>query len=163
MELVQQTEAVVEQERAFANFYSAEQPGAMRLAWLLTHDTDVCEDLVQDAFTAVYRRFDELDRPAAYLRTTLVNGVRQRARSATREAGRLRIVHAGSSVTIDGPTGGVVDAVARLALPQRTAVVLRYWAGLPDDEIATILKVRPSTVRSLLHRGTAQLRKEIER
>jgi DNA-directed RNA polymerase specialized sigma24 family protein len=163
MKLVQQTGAAVEQEQAFAEFYSAEQPNAMRLAWLLSHDADACEDLVQDAFTAVYRRFVELDRPAAYLQTTLVNGVRQRARKATREESRLRVVHAGSPVAFDGPTGGVVDAIARLALPQRTAVVLRYWAGLPDDEIAAILNVRPATVRSLLHRGTAQLRKEIER
>jgi DNA-directed RNA polymerase specialized sigma24 family protein len=161
MKLMEETGASVNQ--AFAEFYRQEQPGAMRLAWLLTHDAGQCDDIVQDAFTAVYRRFDTIDKPAAYLRTTVVNGVRQRARSSKREEGRIRTVHAGAPDSIDGPTGGLADAIARLPLPQRTAVVLRYWAGLPDDEIAAMLDVRPATVRSLLHRGTTHLRKEIER
>jgi DNA-directed RNA polymerase specialized sigma24 family protein len=161
MELMSDTEATVEQR--FAEFYRSEQPGAIRLAWLLTHDQSLCDDIVQDAFTAVYRRFVELDRPAAYLRTTLVNAVRQRARTSKREEGRLRIVHAGSPTATDGPTGGLADAIGRLTLPQRTAIVLRYWAALPDAEIAAILGVRPATVRSLLHRGTTHLRKEIDK
>jgi RNA polymerase sigma factor (sigma-70 family) len=159
MELMSEPEANVEQ--AFAEFYRSEQPGAMRLAWLLTHDRDICDDLVQDAFTAVYRRFVTLEKPGAYLRTTLVNGVRQRARSSKREDHRLRIVHAGNPTEIDAPTGGLADAIARLPLPQRTAIVLRHWAALPDSEIAEILGVRPATVRSFIHRATTQLRKEI--
>jgi DNA-directed RNA polymerase specialized sigma24 family protein len=161
MELMSETEATAEQ--AFVEFYRREQPGAMRLVWLLTHDSTICDDIVQDAFTAVYRRFATLNKPAAYLRTTLVNGVRQRARSNTREQHRLRVVHTGDPIAVDGPTGGLADAIAHLPLAQRTAIVLRYWAALPDAEIAEVLGVRPTTVRSLLHRGTTQLRKEIDK
>jgi DNA-directed RNA polymerase specialized sigma24 family protein len=89
MELMSERDETTEQ--AFAEFYRREQPGAMRLVWLLTHSADVCDDIVQDAFTAVYRRFASLEKPGAYLRTTLVNGVRQRSRSTTREQRRLRI------------------------------------------------------------------------
>jgi RNA polymerase sigma factor (sigma-70 family) len=42
-------------------------------------------------------------------------------------------------------------------------VVLRYYAGLSHQEIATTLGVRPGTVKSMLHRALAQLREEIER
>lgn len=73
MELMSEPEASVDE--AFAEFYRSEQPGAIRLAWLLSHERDICDDLVQDAFTAVYRRFATLEKPAAYLRITLVNGV----------------------------------------------------------------------------------------
>ena len=57
----------------------------------------------------------------------------------------------------------LLDAVATLPLSQRAAIVLRYWADLPDDEIAVAIGVRPATVRSLVHRGLASLRKEIDR
>ena len=50
-----------------------------------------------------------------------------------------------------------------LALPwkQRTAIVLRYVADLPDDEIAAVLGCRRSTVRSLVARGLATIRSEV--
>jgi RNA polymerase sigma factor (sigma-70 family) len=67
----------------------------------------------------------------------------------------------GVPTAIEGPTGGVIDVVAGLPVNQRTAVVLRYWAGLTDREIAEAMAVRPGTVRSLLARATSQLRKEL--
>jgi RNA polymerase sigma factor (sigma-70 family) len=133
----------------------------VQLAWLLTHDRGSSEDLAHEAFAAVYRRFASLDRPAAYLRTTVVNAVYQRARRAGREQQRLRLVTTGIPTSIEGPSRGVVDAVAALPLTQRTAVVLRYWAGLTDREIAEAMGVRPGTARSLLTRATSRLRKEL--
>jgi DNA-directed RNA polymerase specialized sigma24 family protein len=146
---------------AFEAFYRRERQSAVRLAWLLTHDRAASEDLAQEAFTAVYRRFESLERPAAYLRKTVVNAVCQRARTAGREQRRLRLVAPGVVTEIEGPTGGVVDAVAALPATQRTAVVLRYWAGLTDREIAEAMAVRPGTVRSLLARATSRLRREL--
>jgi DNA-directed RNA polymerase specialized sigma24 family protein len=74
---------------AFEAFYRRERQSTVRLAWLLTHDRALCEDLAQEAFAAVYRRFDSLERPAAYLRKTVINGVYQWARTAGREERRL--------------------------------------------------------------------------
>jgi RNA polymerase sigma factor (sigma-70 family) len=54
------------------------------------------------------------------------------------------------------------DAVAKLPARQRAAVVLRYYGDLPDADIARALRCRPGTVRSLIHRALAELRKEIE-
>ena len=53
-------------------------------------------------------------------------------------------------------------ALDRLTDRQRLVMVLRYFADLPDDEIAETLGVRPSTVRSLAHRAIAALREELE-
>ena len=54
------------------------------------------------------------------------------------------------------------DALGRLGERQRAVVVLRYFADLPDVEIAEVLGCRPSTVRSLVRRALRVLRKELE-
>ncbi len=54
------------------------------------------------------------------------------------------------------------DALSKLSLRQRQAVVLRYWGDLPEAEIAEILGIRRGSVASLLHRALADLRKVIE-
>ena len=100
--------------------------------------------------------------PAAYLRRSVINGVYERTRKRQREQRRNGLVIAGELTTVDGPTGGVLDAVAGLPLNQRTAVVLRYWAGLRDREIADAMGIRPGTARSLLSRATNQLRKDLQ-
>ena len=50
------------------------------------------------------------------------------------------------------------DQLQRLPARRRTAIVLRYLCDLPDAEIARILDCREATVRSLVHRGLADLR-----
>jgi DNA-directed RNA polymerase specialized sigma24 family protein len=145
----------------FADFYAHERTPAIRLAWLLTHDGSIAEDLVQDAFTRVFHRFDTLDHPSAYLRRAVVNGVYERTRRQGRENRRLELVGHDTPTTIDGPTGGLADAISQLPLNQRTAVVLRFWADLDHHAIAEAMDVRPGTVRSLLSRATTQLRKDI--
>ena len=146
---------------AFADFYEHERDGAIRLAWLLTHDANAAEDVVQDAFTAVFHRFDGIDNPAAYLRRVVVNGVYARTRRAGRETRRLHKVANDLPTSVDGPTDGLVDAIAQLPLAQRTVIVLRYWADLDHHAIAEAMGSRPGTVRSLLSRATTQLRKDI--
>lgn len=147
---------------SFAGFYESERERAVRLAWLLTHDPVVAEDVVQDVFTALFHRFDQLDNPAAYLRRSVINAVYERNRRSGREARRLALAAGAAPTDVDGPTGGLIDAVAALPLQQRTVVVLRYWSDLDHATIADAMDVPVGTVRSLLSRATAQLRKEIE-
>lgn len=52
----------------FADFYRAHYPGAVRLAWLLTHDHAVTDDIVQNAFIRLRERFDGIDDPPPYRR-----------------------------------------------------------------------------------------------
>lgn len=150
--------------RDFASFYRAAYPGMVRLAWLLTSDADRCEDVVQDAFTRLHDRFDTIDRPEAYLRVAVVNGCRADHRRAGRLERRLRLAEPRPGEDhADAPGDPIVDALARLAPRQRAALVLRYWADLPEAEIAEALGVRPATVRSLVARGLDALRQELPR
>jgi RNA polymerase sigma factor (sigma-70 family) len=53
----------------------------------------------------------------------------------------------------------MIDAIAALPYRQRAAIVLRFWHGSSEAEIAAALGCRPGTVGSLLHRALAELRK----
>ena len=145
----------------FTDFYREAYPGAVRLAWLLTHDHAAAEDVVQDAFVRLRPRLATIDHRTAYLRTAIVNGCRDRARSVGRaDAGwrRLRVVTDVSST--DKPSE-LLDAIAVLPYKQRAVLVLRYWADLREEEIAEIIGVRPATVRSITSRALERLRKEL--
>ena len=147
----------------FAAFYRDAYPGAVRLAWLLTHDHAAAEDVVQEAFMRLRPRLDTVAHRTAYLRTTIVNGCRDRARSAGRaDAGwrRLKVV---TEVSSSDKPSELLDAVGRLPYKQRAVLVLRYWADLREGEIAEIVGVRPATVRSITSRALDSLRKELPR
>jgi RNA polymerase sigma factor (sigma-70 family) len=132
--------------------------GLTRLAYLLTGDREVAEEVVQDAFVAARGRWHAIANPAGYLRTSVVN--------ATRDWGRHRSVvrrHAAAvapDVAIDAPDE-LWDALGRLDPRRRQAVVLRFYLDLPDAEIAELLGCRPATVRTLVHRALRDLRREM--
>ena len=129
-----------------------------RLATLLVGSPAVAEEIVQRASAAVSERWAQLDRPDAYLRTSVVNGCAGilRRRSFEQRYRTARIEVADSEIPeqlID-----LRSALDRLPDRQRLVVVLRYLADLPDEEIAEALGVWPATVRSLAHRALAALR-----
>ena len=133
-----------------------------RLALALGASATDADDVVQDAFGEVWSRWDDLDRPAAYLRTTVVHGVRRRGR---REANRRRILEGrlGRVEPWEDRPDHLLDALDALPDRQRAALVLAYYADLSVAEIAEVLGCRPGTVKSLVHRGVARLRKVVPR
>jgi DNA-directed RNA polymerase specialized sigma24 family protein len=146
---------------SFEAVYVAHRDEVVQLAWLLTRDRAAAEDLAHDAFLGLFRSFGDVTSHRPYLRRSVVNGVYQRSRRRGREQRRNGLVIAGEPSVIDGPTGGVADVVSQLSLDQRTAIVLRYWAGLRDSEIAEAMGIRPGTARSHLSRAISRLRKDL--
>ena len=131
----------------------------VRLAYLLTSDRAVAEELVQDSFVAAHRSWDRVRDPMPYLRTTVVNRCRSWGR-------RRRLEHDRRPAPADPATLGadeLWDALGRLDPRRRAAVVLRFYLDLPDAEIAELLGCRRGTVRSSIHRALDTLRQEIER
>ena len=148
-------------EDEFIRFYREAYPSAVRLAWLLTHDHSAAEDIVQDAFVRLHPRLATVEHPTAYLRAAIANGCRDRARSASRaRAGLRRISLTAEESSIDRPSE-LLDAIARLPYKHRVVLALRYWADLPEAEIAEVVGVRPATVRSITVRALARLKKEL--
>lgn len=138
----------------------------LRFAYLITRDHTRAEEAVQDALVAAYSRWSRITRtgdPEAYLRRMVINADISRWRKFFR-----RETPVGEPARFESATGDHAgphaeqDAVwtlcASLPTKQRAAVVLRYYEGLPDSEIAEILECTPGTVRSQIHRALASLR-----
>ena len=75
----------------------------------------------------------------------------------------LRRIGVGAEVSSTDQPSELLDVVARLSYKQRVVLVLRYWADLPEGEIAEIVGARPATVRSINARALARLSKELPR
>lgn len=145
---------------SFDEFYRSEFHSAARLAFLLCGSDAATEDLVQEAFLRVHGRFDKLDNPSAFLRVVLVNSTRSWHRSQRRHKASLVRVYQRPDVSPEARE--LMDVLAHLPYRHRATLVLRYWGGFSEAEIASALNVRPGTVKSLASRGLGRLRKELE-
>ena len=143
---------------SLAELYAVQYLPMVRLAYLLTGSTAVAEDLVQDSFVQLQRNWDSVREPAAYLRRSVVNVCNSHHRRVGRERERFPGL---VRDTVVPETTVMLDALAGLPHRQRAALVLRYYEDRTEEEIAEVLGCRPATVRSLVHRGLAALRKVI--
>jgi RNA polymerase sigma-70 factor (sigma-E family) len=142
---------------------------ATRLAYLLTGDRALAEDIVQDAFVRLAGRLAHLrDEGAfeAYLKRTVVNLARSHWRR--RKVERAHLERAARAPRSDGPAepdlgdrDALWHALAGLPARQRTALVLRFYEDMSERQIAEVLGCRPGTVKSLVSRGLEKLRAEI--
>jgi len=151
-----------------AELYRQHGDGAVRLAYLLTGDRALAEDLVQDAFVKMAGRLVHLRDPGAfdaYLRRTVVNLANSYYRRKRLERAYLRREEwtaRSIEVTVDPAARDELwGALGRLTERQRAAIVLRYYEDLSEQQVAEILSCRPGTVKSLVSRGLAALRGEI--
>ena len=144
---------------------------ATRLAYLLTGDRALAEDIAQDAFVRLAGRLAHLRDQGAfapYLHRTVVNLSRSYFRR--RKVERAYLDRARGA--LGGGEPGVRDrsiedrevlwaAMSRLSARQRAAIVLRFYEDLSEAQIAEILRCRPGTVKSLVSRGLEAMRSEV--
>ena len=142
---------------------------AVRLAYLLTGDAHLAEDLTQDAFVRSFGRFQDLRRPdafAPYLRRTIVNLSRDHHRRLQRERAHSARERR-SDVEEDVGLGRVdardelLHALQTLAPRQRAAVVMRHCESLSEGEVADALGTSVGAVNSLVMRGLTALRAQM--
>ena len=152
-------------ETRFSRLYQAHFRGAVRLAYLLTGDRPLSEDIAQDAFLRLALRLAHLRDPDAfgpYLRRTVINLANAHFRHKRVERRYLEQEANQPEHLWTGPDVPERDAiwVVLLALPprQRAAVVLRFYEDLSEGQIAHIMRCRPGTVKSLLSKGIAKIR-----
>jgi RNA polymerase sigma-70 factor (sigma-E family) len=150
----------------FLEFFAAEFWPLRRVGFLLTGDWDQAEELAQDAMArtyAVWPRVRGYDRPAAYARKVLLNRHRSLLRRAVVEARHLVASRPDDRSQPDFGGDDLVlwQALQRLPARQRAAIVLRYYLDLPEAEVARLLGVPGGTVKSLVHRGLARLRRQL--
>jgi RNA polymerase sigma-70 factor (sigma-E family) len=157
-------------DEAVTELYARHYRGLVRLAALLLRDAWAAEEVVQDAFVAMHgswRRLREEDKALAYLRQTVVNksrsALRHRAvmeRHATAVDEYLPSAEAGALTRLDADA--VLVALRALPPRQREALVLRYWADLPEAEVAAAMRVSKGSVKTHTSRGLTALRASLE-
>ena len=156
-------DGVTESERAFRRLFEEHHAALSRLAYLLTGEMAVADDLAADAFVEIWRHWERVeaaDSPLAYARGIVANLARQWIRKRTRERSGLL----GLGMLRRGPaepdTLTVLDvraALRRLPQRRRECVVLRYAFDVPEREVAEILGISVGAVKSQASRGAAQL------
>lgn len=158
----------VSERGSLADLYVEHAPDGIRLAFLLTGDRALAEDLVQDAFARLIGRLRHLRDPnafGAYLRRTIVNLATSHFRH--RRVERAYLERAATSPAVQANPNEDLDeamhtALLRLPQRQRAAIVLRFYEDLSDVQTAAILNCSPGTVRSLVSRGMTTLRQTLE-
>jgi RNA polymerase sigma-70 factor (sigma-E family) len=151
-------------QAAVTAVYEAHALGLVRLAHVMLGDRAAAEDVVQEAFCGLYRRWDRLAEPEkalAYVRSSVLNGcrsaLRRRSRSDVGGVGQPLAASAESAALAGEERRQVMRSLRQLPDRQREALVLRFYLELSDAEIARQMGIRPGTVRSTTSRGLAAL------
>ncbi len=139
-----------------------------RVAWLITGEADLADDVVAAAMVRAWRGWGSraVRDPEAYLRRAVVNEAtdRFRARRRDRRWVERRAGDGRGERALDDAAADRTDlarALARLPVGQRAVIVLRYWADLSEAATADALAVSPGTVKSRTSRALAALAVEL--
>jgi RNA polymerase sigma-70 factor (sigma-E family) len=167
---VANSEAVAEQAAAVAALYQASALGMIRLAYVMIGDLSGAEDIVQDAFCGLYRRWQHLDNPdkaLSYVRSSALNACRSALRRKRPELSgeapasdldRLLVQWSGEEAAItEERRRAVMAALRTLSARQREVLVLRFYLDLSEAQMAAQMGIGQSTVRSTAHRALATL------
>ena len=150
--------------------YQAHALALVKLAFLMTGDQPTAEDVVQDAFLGLTRRWrslNDMDNALGYLRTSVLNGCRSVHRVRFRRQGITLEAPKDSASAEDIALLGEVNhqvllAIRRLPARQRESVVLRYYLDMTEDQAARAMGVSRGTVKSSTSRGLAALARMLE-
>jgi RNA polymerase sigma factor (sigma-70 family) len=144
---------------SFAGFYEAEVVRQVRSATLILGSRQAAQDVVHDVFVEILQKWDDgITDPGPYLQRAVVNRCRDALRRGA-VARRYRTLLRPEDVpAIDVP---LYDALARLPFRQRAAVVLRYYLGLTEAEIAAHLGCPTGSVGPWIRRGLDRLARQL--
>lgn len=163
--------------QTFQDVYDTHQRGVYAAAYRILGNAAHAQDVVQDVFLRVWRRPRSFDARRGELGSYLRLMARSRAldvwregQAAGRASDRLKLVVVGDEGRVDDrPSAAaerddereiVRDALRRLPVSQREALVLAYWGGLTADQIAKRSDVPLGTAKSRIRLGLAKLRQE---
>ena len=161
---------------AVTALYEAHAFGLIRLAVIMLGDRPAAEDVVQEAFCGLYRRWNALSdttNALAYVRSSVINGCRSALRRRVRQltfAGAEASASVSASASASAESAALLSeeyrqvllAIRRLPSRQREALVLRYYLDLDESEIASSMRISRGTVKSTTSRALAALGRILE-
>jgi RNA polymerase sigma-70 factor (sigma-E family) len=162
--------AAWEANDALTQLYLGEYRPLVRLAVLLLHDVPTAEDVVQETFIAMaasWERLRDRDKALSYLRCAVVNRSRSVLRrrvvadkNAPQHVPDEPSAEAGAMTMLE--RSAVINALRGLPVRQREALVLRYYAGLSEAEIAQTMGISKGAVKTHTSRGINALKSVLE-
>jgi len=164
---------------AIAALFRDHHAELVRLALFMVGDLATAEDVVQDVYASLHRRSraqgraQTVEAPLPYVRAAVLNGCRSILRRRA-VAHRVGLAHraslndetavrgsAESEVILSEDRRQVLSALARLPRRRREVLVLRYYLGLSEAEIAAVLGISAGTVKSTAARALAALARDL--
>ncbi|MEM8922022.1 MAG: sigma-70 family RNA polymerase sigma factor [Actinomycetota bacterium] len=150
----------------FSAFYHANHAKQVKRALSLCRSADAAADVVHEAFVDVYRNWDRLENPEAYLGRAVISRCRDDGRQASaRDRLRLRLL-AEPRRPVDELTSRdeqLWQALQELPFNHRAVIALRFYLGHSEAEIAELLGCPQGSVGPWIKRGLASLRTSLER
>ncbi|MEV6873236.1 sigma-70 family RNA polymerase sigma factor [Amycolatopsis sp. NPDC051128] len=163
------TDGDVDREAGVARLFDLHYPSMLRLAALLGADDP--ENVVAEAYYQIYRKWRKMRDPGsaeAYLRSTICNLTRMRIRHLQVVRRNIEallpesVASPEDSVLLHDDQRALVGILRELPARQREALVLRYWQGLKEAEIAAAMGISPGSVKTHAARGMAALTQRME-
>ncbi len=159
-------------EFEFERFAATHVDGLLRAAYLMVGDRAEAEDIVQECMLRVARkwpRVKDMEHPGSYARKVMVNLAIDDAPKRARRNVELVAVEPPQAAGDGGPSAALLDsrtdliqALAALPGRQRAVLVLRYFADLPETEVAAALGCSVGTVKSSSSRALERLRQALD-
>ena len=149
------------------------QVQAVRAAYLIIRDRALAEDIVQAAFLRAYERIGQFDAKRPFGPWFLRSVVNDAVKAATRRERQVPLEASaeGGETSLADPNPSPADlaeaaeirqavwtALGKLPPAQRAVIVLRYYLGLSEAEMAGELACPPGTVKWRLHAARKSLR-----
>jgi RNA polymerase sigma-70 factor (ECF subfamily) len=150
----------------FERLVDEHQSMVFSLAWRMTSDRGLAEEIAQDVFLEMDRHIGKLESPEHalhWLRRVTMNrsadALRRRRVRGVDLWVEIEEIHGAPVEERSSPLGARLEQLlATLPEPQRAALVLRYQEDLMPEEIAATLDTPLATVKSHLQRGLKLLR-----
>jgi DNA-directed RNA polymerase specialized sigma24 family protein len=149
-----EVEASSESPVTFTELYTREFQPLVRLATLMTGRVEIARDVVQEAFVKLHVKWPGVRDPGAYVRRSVVNGCRSHHRWERRRRGRP----AAGEPSVDLAVDHTLAALDRLPHRQRAALVMKFYEGRTEREIADALGCRPGSVGPMVQRALERMR-----
>jgi RNA polymerase sigma-70 factor (sigma-E family) len=151
----------------FDEFAATRLDAVLRFAVVLTNDRGLAEDVVQEVLIRAHQRWAQIgtmEHPEAYVRRMVVNEFLSWRRKWARYVPQADVDPATTQADhadAQAERATLLAEVAKLPRRQRAVLVLRYYEGLSDAQIADVLGCAETTVRGYAFRGLAALRVEL--
>lgn len=153
---------------SFEEFYATEYPAVVGLAYALSGNRWVAEDLAQEAFLAAHRKWDRIaayEQPASWVRRVVANlsvSAFRRGLAEAKALGRIALGQTSTVAELSAEDAEFWRAVRSLPRRQAQVVALHYLEDRPVAEIADALGIASGTVKKHLHDGRRELARRLE-